>query len=421
MSAGSSSEARAEGQTSAAGPKLMGCGCFVPSALAFLVGCVVLPLIVWGLLIPDWRANNRYVPAMCEVLDKRLDSKMFETVGHDGHAGPERPSYRPEIKIRYEVNGRKFEVWAYDAVGIYSPDRAAGQAIVDSFQVGLKYPCWYDPDRPEKAVLVQGHVWGAYAALSIPLGLLFVGGVGMGIAWKNWSSWPVRYAPGGAPRKARTASRFSPGLQLPASRGPAFNPAILGDPLALKTAWTPMKRGGLGMRSRKLVEADPDRLEFRTSSASYIVGVVLPLLFLSGPLTMLALGRLPATLNPALLVAIPIVLACVIGAGYGLYRMRTPIVFDRRSGFFWRGLAAPDDSSGEGALEVSARLRDIHALQLLRNSERGPNATAQLYELNLVLKDGERINVLAHGDPNGLLADASTLAAFLQKPIWNAM
>jgi hypothetical protein len=42
------------------------------------------------------------------------------------------------------------------------------------------------------------------------------------------------------------------------------------------------------------------------------------------------------------------------------------------------------------------------------------------YELNLVLDDGSRINVVDHGNLDRLRSDAQTLSRFLDKPVWDA-
>jgi len=150
--------------------------------LFFLAGCGSLVMLVWGFLLLDWRANNRYLPNSCVVLDRRLAKQMGDPAPEGGRG---RPSYHPEIKIRYEVDGRKYEVWTYDAIFMFYPDQAAQQAIVDSFQVGATYPCWYDPDRPDKAILVRGHAWAPYVLLVVPIGFLLIGGVGIHRSWKN--------------------------------------------------------------------------------------------------------------------------------------------------------------------------------------------------------------------------------------------
>ncbi len=118
-------------------------------------------MLVLGFLIPDWRSNNRYIASSSVVVDKRVHSQLFDVAGPKGQGVRQVEHYRPEIKIQYEVNGRKFESWSYDATGNHSPDRAAQQAIANSFQVGATYPCWYDPDRPERAILVRGHTWSS--------------------------------------------------------------------------------------------------------------------------------------------------------------------------------------------------------------------------------------------------------------------
>jgi hypothetical protein len=42
------------------------------------------------------------------------------------------------------------------------------------------------------------------------------------------------------------------------------------------------------------------------------------------------------------------------------------------------------------------------------------------YELNPVLNDGSRINVVDHGNLERLRGDAITLSQFLDKPVWDA-
>ena len=67
--------------------------------------------------------------------------------------------YRPEIPIEYEVNGKTHVVTTYDMCGTYSSDREANQAMLDRFDVGREYPCWYDPLDHDVAVLVRGYTW----------------------------------------------------------------------------------------------------------------------------------------------------------------------------------------------------------------------------------------------------------------------
>jgi hypothetical protein len=251
----------------------LGCGCFTISTLLFLAAFGGVVMIVWGWLIPDWRANHRYVANSCLVLDKKLDETTMEVVAAKTGARSQQTSYYPEFKIRYEVGGRKYETWTYEAIKIHSTDRVAQQRILDTFQVGETYPCWYDPDRPDKAVLVRSEQAPLLSVvLLIPIAFLVIAVAGLFISWKLWRPGrssrgvPAYIAPKGDP----APPEIRPGR---AARRGAFDPSQLGDPIAMRTDWTRTRSVGTNIRTRRLVEVDPDRLEFRASTAGLFVAV----------------------------------------------------------------------------------------------------------------------------------------------------
>jgi hypothetical protein len=175
----------------------------------FIFGCALFVMMVY-LVVLDFRVNNRYLPNSCVVLDRRITSEAVDEpdVGR-------RTAYRPEIKIRYEVAGRKYEDWTYDAIHRLYNDQAAPKAIVDSFQVGATYPCWYDPDSPDRAILVRGHTWIVYVFLIIPVVFLLIGGVGIHHSWKNRGTTSQQIGSSLAMSRSRksrgkTAEQFGP-------------------------------------------------------------------------------------------------------------------------------------------------------------------------------------------------------------------
>ena len=109
----------------------------------------------------------------------------------------------------------------------------------------------------------------------------------------------------------------------------------------------------------------------------------------------------------------------VVGVGMWWFGS-TPRVFDQSRAMFWRGRRQPF-AVGTGAQKGSSTpLSAIHALQLISEYVSGNKSSYYSYELNLVLTDGSRINVVDHGGLERLRADAQTLARFLNKPIWDA-
>jgi hypothetical protein len=67
------------------------------------------------------------------------------------------------------------------------------------------------------------------------------------------------------------------------------------------------------------------------------------------------------------------------------------------------------------------RLEDVYAIQLLSEYCCGNESRFYSYELNLVLKDGGRMNVIDHGNRAVLREQARELSLFLGKPVWDAI
>ena len=202
-----------------------------------------------------------------------------------------------------------------------------------------------------------------------------------------------------------------------------FDPSKFGDPVAKQTNWMPAKRGGANFRTRKLVMVTPNRIEFRASLAakiffgSFLLG---GMGFAVGvPVFHSSTGTFP--LNPDTLVPLFAGIAFAVVGGFLLYFGTAPIVFDKTRGFFWKGRKTRDGVFHSDSVTHFAGLEDIHALQLISEYCRGSKRSYYSYELNLVLRNGRRINVMDHGDSEKLREDAKTLSQFLEKPLWDAI
>ncbi len=96
--------------------------------------------------------------------------------------------------------------------------------------------------------------------------------------------------------------------------------------------------------------------------------------------------------------------------------------FDPSRKTFW---LASDRNPGTAKRELA----EIHGVQLLKDYRRSSRVRSMGtrgrsftgYELNLILKDGSRLNVLAHGDKPGIILEAKGLAEVLSVPIWHRL
>ena len=182
-------------------------------ATFFVVGLVGLALIFAFVIIPELRSAREFVETLCVVKDKRIaepDQTVQDQIAQD-QATPDqtavaaeetdnkpkaesRKTYRPEINIEYEVDGKTYSIWTYDIAGVYSTGREAKQEIIDNFKIGETYVCWYDPHQHETAVLVKGFSWFGILIALIPLSFLLIGGGGLVYGMFHWGKSAERRA-----------------------------------------------------------------------------------------------------------------------------------------------------------------------------------------------------------------------------------
>lgn len=71
-----------------------------------------------------------------------------------------RRRYRPDIEVRYEVNGREYTTTEIERVPLRSmhrpEERHEVEAVTARFPYGRTVPVYHDPNDPAKAVLVRG-------------------------------------------------------------------------------------------------------------------------------------------------------------------------------------------------------------------------------------------------------------------------
>ncbi len=198
------------------------------------------------------------------------------------------------------------------------------------------------------------------------------------------------------------------------------------NPVAEKTDWTPLKPGGTNFRTHKFskktgmayFKATKGNLVF--SGVFMLLGIVVPVLMMVSNI------KNGSSFEPVLLVMnlVPLVF---FFAGFFLFKHSTkPIVFNKNTGYFWKGRLKENENPAQKPLKVYCKLIDIAAVQIVSERVRSSSSSSssrsssfRSYEINLILQDAGRLNVIDHGNKKKLLEDAQQLASYLGVPIWD--
>lgn|GEM_PF-4356776 len=94
-----------------------------------------------------------------------------------------------------------------------------------------------------------------------------------------------------------------------------------------------------------------------------------------------------------------------------------PIIFDKGNGFF-RGMHEFPFTRALQILSVTGDLplSRVYAIQIIRLYIRTADDSPYRYELNPILEDASRVNVINYCDQSQTIEGAKHLAQFLQKP-----
>jgi hypothetical protein len=141
---------------------------------------IMLMTIVW----PELHANRHFSETKCKVVSRTISEQRSE----------DKMSYRPDVAVEFEVTGKEYAATTYDVARAYLSSREKAQEVLDQFEEGKEYPCWYDPLNPENVVLVRGYSGWTYLLLLIPVSFVAIGGGGLIYTLWHWGTSAERRA-----------------------------------------------------------------------------------------------------------------------------------------------------------------------------------------------------------------------------------
>ncbi|WP_405572184.1 hypothetical protein [Winogradskyella sp. Asnod2-B02-A] len=193
------------------------------------------------------------------------------------------------------------------------------------------------------------------------------------------------------------------------------------DNLKYKVDTSPLSSGGASFKTNVLIEASRSKLIYKPSIGAAIFGFI----FLAIGLGVLFFSIYPLFKNNFnfaevewFLLIFGLIFATAGGFMYYMFYM--PRVFDKQIGYYYKAYKFKIHDSNKSASKSQIPLKSIIAIQLIGEHIKNDKGSYKSFELNLVLKDGSRKNVVDHGNLKSIISDAEILSNFLNIPIWHA-
>ena len=195
----------------------------------------------------------------------------------------------------------------------------------------------------------------------------------------------------------------------------SFKEAWRGDPVASSVEWEPLLKGGFSFCTHRLYRYG-SRVATRVTMAAKIfcwffivlggtVAIALIFIMSNPDLTPESPGLIDLVLFPAAALSL-----AILGGGFLVWLQKKCLFFDRRGIYASR--------------EMICKPEDVYSIQLLRELVFNVSGDGRIYysfEMNLVLNDASRKNVLDHGTKSVVREDARRLARYLNVPVWDAI
>lgn len=188
-----------------------------------------------------------------------------------------------------------------------------------------------------------------------------------------------------------------------------------------KVDTSPLKSGGASFKTNVLIKESSSKLIYKPSIGAALFSFI----FLAIGLGVLFFGLFPLfktnTENATLNWFLPIFGLVFSGAG-GLmfYYFYKPRVFDKQLGFYYKAYKPEIHNIKKDTSETYISLNSVIAIQIIGEHVRSDKGSYKSFELNLVLEDGSRKNVIDHGNLKAIIDDAQVLSDFLNVQIWHA-
>ncbi|MBF8151046.1 hypothetical protein ITJ86_14135 [Winogradskyella sp. F6397] len=193
------------------------------------------------------------------------------------------------------------------------------------------------------------------------------------------------------------------------------------DTIKSKVSTSPLKPGGANFKTNVLTQANSSKLIYKPSIGAAIFSFI----FFAVGFGVLFFALFPLFKTNIEIVSINwfLILFGLLfssAGGFMFYKFYKPRVFDKQQGIYYTTYKFNLHQSRKQQSDDYLPLKSIVAIQIIGEHIQSDDSSYKSFELNLVLDDASRKNVVDHGSLKSLIIDAEMLSEFLNVPIWHA-
>lgn len=125
-----------------------------------IFGSVLCIKFVYSWILPEKTVKQDFKMTYCSILARKIS--------YSGHLVNK---YRADFLVKYNIYDQEFTVWTSGSgiKKVYVPNYQQQFFILQQFNIGESYPCWYDPQHLENIALVVNYNWLSTLPLVLPL------------------------------------------------------------------------------------------------------------------------------------------------------------------------------------------------------------------------------------------------------------
>jgi hypothetical protein len=192
------------------------------------------------------------------------------------------------------------------------------------------------------------------------------------------------------------------------------------DPVANATEWEPVNWGCASTQTQE-IHFDSDRIVVSVIGLSEVTAALVFGFFKIVGVSCFLLSMFLAFKGEVGYAIFLLIIAFISSLAGWVKKDREIFIIDLVSGNFGIG----KDMNNLSIFSKKGHVKDIYAIQLLESqydhdSESVGPEHYMGYEINFVLKNSQRVNVMAHGDLKHIIYSVNTISKVLKVPIWRA-